>query len=313
MIYLQTVNITKNFDKHIALDNVSISIPQAKVFGLLGPNGAGKTTFIRILTGIIQPDTGNILKDTQKFIPQPNKIGYLPEERGLYKKMKVGEQLLYLANLKGLESREAKLRINKWLEILEIPGVYYRKVDTLSKGMQQKIQFIAAVVHNPEFLILDEPFSGFDPVNTQLIKNEIINLKKNGTTIILSTHDMASVEELCDEIALINKSKVVLTGNPFDIRKQQSKEIYEVQFTGYFNKLEATLTPSYSILEHTETGNTTTVKLSLNQEIPVNTLLSHLLKLGNVVSFRHVQPSMNEIFISLVKNSKIENIEKKEN
>jgi len=221
MNLVEIKNVSKQYSNHLALDNVSFSIPKGVVFGLLGPNGAGKTTLIRILNQITAPDTGEIFFDGRPIHRSDIKrIGYLPEERGLYKKMGVGEQALYLARLKGISKTEAEYRLRAWFKKFDIDSWWNRKVEELSKGMQQKIQFITTIIHEPEFLIFDEPFSGFDPINANLLKDEILELKKRGTTIILSTHNMASVEEICDEIALINKAQKILGGKLSDIKEK---------------------------------------------------------------------------------------------
>jgi ABC-2 type transport system ATP-binding protein len=229
MSFLETRNVVKQYAGHLALDRVSIQVPAHKIFGLLGPNGAGKTTLIRIINRITAPDSGEVLfKGRPLQADDVYNIGYLPEERGLYKKMKVGEQAVYLARLKGLSKAEAESRLKGWFEKFDILGWWGKKLEELSKGMQQKVQFIITVVHDPELLIFDEPFSGFDPINTELLKNEILALKASGKTIIFSTHNMASVEEICDEIALINASQVVLTGNVEEIRSRYSTHTFRM-------------------------------------------------------------------------------------
>src|SRR5688572_20254692 len=225
--------VSKRYSNHQALKDVSISVPEKTVFGLLGPNGAGKTSLIRIINQITGPDSGEILFKGRKLAPDHvENIGYLPEERGLYKKMSVGDQVLYLARLKGLSKWDANKRLKVWFEKFEMQGWWKKKIEELSKGMQQKVQFIVTVIHEPELLILDEPFSGFDPINAQLIKNEILELRKNGATIIFSTHNMGSVEELCDNIALINKAEKILDGSVRDIRKTHRTNTYRVGFKG---------------------------------------------------------------------------------
>ncbi|MDX1903947.1 MAG: ATP-binding cassette domain-containing protein, partial [Thermonemataceae bacterium] len=226
-------NLSKQYANHKALDEVSLEIPEGSIFGLLGPNGAGKTTLIRTITQIISLDMGEIFFRGEKLAPHHTEmIGYLPEERGLYKKMKVGEQLVYLARLKGLSNQESKKRIRNWVEKLGMQGWAEKNVEDLSKGMQQKVQFVATVLHEPSFLILDEPFSGFDPINAEIIKNEILELRKKGTTILFSTHRMESVEELCEHIALINKSKKVIEGKTKDIKQQYKNNSFKVSFEG---------------------------------------------------------------------------------
>ena len=295
-------NIEKRFANHLALDKVSIEVPSASVFGLLGPNGAGKTTLIRIINQITAPDNGQVFINgeplSQKHIAQ---IGYLPEERGLYKKMKVGEQALYLCQLKGMTKNDALRGLKKWFEKFEIQSWWDKKVEELSKGMAQKVQFIITVLHNPSLLIFDEPFSGFDPINTNILKEEILELKKNGATIIFSTHNMASVEEICDNIALLNKSKVILHGNIDEIRKTYSSDIYEIKFDGYFDKLSSTLTSDYKINEIKETINGAVMMVEiLNKEVSGNDLVKRMLQFGNITSFQKHLPGMNDIFIKLV-------------
>lgn len=229
MKIVEVQNVTKKYANHLALDSISLSVEKGSVFGLLGPNGAGKTTLIRILNQITAPDSGVVLFQGRPIQKEDiEKIGYLPEERGLYKKMKVGEQALYLAQLKGLSKQVAMERLVSWFRKFEIETWWNRKVEELSKGMQQKVQFVTTIIHEPEFLILDEPFSGFDPINTNIIKEEIINLRKKGTTIILSTHNMASVEEICDDIVLINQAKKVLEGNLIALKQQFKNHKFEI-------------------------------------------------------------------------------------
>ena len=230
---LKVEHIVKRYAGHTALDDVSISVEKGKVFGLLGPNGAGKTTLIRIINRITAPDSGKVFFDGHNFCADDvRKIGYLPEERGLYKKMKVGEQALYLARLKGMSSHDAKAELTKWFEKFEIMPWWHKKLEELSKGMQQKVQFITTVVHRPPLLIFDEPFSGFDPVNAELLKREILQLRDEGHTIIYSTHNMASVEDVCDSIALVNKGRIVLQGSVLDVKRQFSDGRYEITAQG---------------------------------------------------------------------------------
>src|SRR5512138_3825413 len=233
MILFEANNVTKQFANHLALDDVSISVPKQSIYGLLGPNGAGKTTLIRIINKITGPDSGQLLLNGKKLTPEDvHAIGYLPEERGLYKKMKVGEQALYFAQLKGLSKNEAMRRLRYWFKKLDITDWWGKKVEELSKGMQQKVQFITTVLHEPKLIIFDEPFTGFDPVNANTIKNEILFLRERGATIIFSTHNMASVEELCDNITLINKAKTILQGNVDDIRRQWTANEYDIILEG---------------------------------------------------------------------------------
>ena len=294
-------HITKKFVNSIALDDVSLEIPNGKVFGLLGPNGAGKTTFIRILNQILFPDAGTItIDDSPLQYSDVERIGYLPEERGLYKKMRVDEQILYFASLKGMNPRLAKDELDTWFDRLEIGSWRHKRVEELSKGMQQKVQFIATVLHRPSLLILDEPFSGFDPVNAQIIKNEILRLKESGTTILLSTHNMNSVDEMCDVISLIHKSKQILSGSVDDVRKLYASNRYEVIFKGYYNSLLTTLTPSFKIEQQTANEDTTTIEIELLQEVAINDVLQYLMKSGSICSFKPIVPSMNDIFIRAV-------------
>ncbi len=295
-------NIEKKFATHLALDDVSITVPQGSVFGLLGPNGAGKTTLIRIINQITAPDKGlvsfNGERLSQKHISQ---IGYLPEERGLYKKMTVGEQSMYLCQLKGMSKKDALIGLKHWFEKFEIQGWWDKKVEELSKGMAQKVQFITTVLHKPELLIFDEPFSGFDPINANLLKNEILELSRNGATIIFSTHNMSSVEEICSHIALINKSQKILEGDINSVREQHSSHIYEIEFNGVFNKLESTLTSDYKILELTDTSKGGNLKVEvLNDKMTSNDLLKRMMTHGTIASFHKNLPSMNDIFIKVV-------------
>lgn len=298
---LNIKDVSKNYSTNKALNNVSIDIPRQSIFGLLGPNGAGKTSLIRIINQITGPDTGTITFNGEKLSQKHiEKIGYLPEERGLYKKMAVGEQTLYLARLKGLSKEEAKKRLLYWFEKFEMQGWWKKKIEELSKGMQQKVQFIVTVLHEPELLILDEPFSGFDPINAQLIKNEILELRKKGSTVIFSTHNMGSVEELCDNIALINKSEKILDGAVKEIRKTYRTNTYKVSFKGNILGFTNALWTGAEILEkHTEDDiHTITVKL-LNQ-VTSNQMLQNVLPTCELLSFNEIIPSMNDIFIKKV-------------
>ena len=285
-------NIHKQYAGHKALDGVSIQVPQGSIYGLLGPNGAGKTTFIRIINQITAPDSGNITFNgeplQQKHIAQ---IGYLPEERGLYKKMKVGEQALYLAQLKGLSKKKAKEKLHYWFQKLEITSWWDKKVEELSKGMAQKVQFITTVLHEPKLLIFDEPFSGFDPVNAELIKKEILALKEQGATIIFSTHRMESVEELCDHIALINQGKCILQGSVNEVKSAYRSHTYQLQFEGELNAVN-----DFEIIS--QEANSAVFK-ALNGK-DSNHLLQQLLPQVKVVSFQEKLPSINDIFIQKV-------------
>ncbi|MBX7181135.1 MAG: ATP-binding cassette domain-containing protein [Bacteroidia bacterium] len=299
-------NVTKRYHGHTALENVTISVNEGSVFGLLGPNGAGKTSLIRIINQITGPDEGQVLFKGETLQPKHTAmIGYLPEERGLYKKMEVGEQALYLARLKGLSRKDALAKLKYWFERFEIQDWWKKKVEELSKGMAQKVQFIVTVLHEPPLLILDEPFSGFDPINANLIKNEILELQKKGSTIIFSTHNMSSVEEMCDHIALINKSKVVLDGNVNDIRKQFRSMTYEVELSDTNSiKLSNALWTNFELGEIKNVdSNTIRAKIKLLNNNTSNDLIKVLLDVGHIDSFRELIPSMNDIFISAVVGS----------
>jgi len=306
MQFIQIQNITKQFSNHLALDDVSFEIEKGKVFGLLGPNGAGKTTLIRILTRITAPDKGNILFNGKPLSEKDlENIGYLPEERGLYKKMEVGEQALYLAQLKGVPHHEAIKRLKYWFRKFEIEGWWKRKVEELSKGMQQKVQFITTIIHEPELLILDEPFSGFDPINTNLLKEEILQLKEKGATVILSTHNMASVEEICDDIVLINKAKKILNGNISEIKNRFKKHrfIIEVENNKSLNDLNF---PHYfSLILKTEKPYSVVYEIQLSPNVASNEFLTFFMKQGNIISFHELLPSMNDIFIEQVNQNSI--------
>lgn len=295
-------DVVKMYSKHLALDKVSISVPEGCISGLLGPNGAGKTTLIRIINQITAPDEGHVYINGEKLCGKHiAQIGYLPEERGLYKKMKVGEQALYLCQLKGMSKADAFRELKKWFEKFEIENWWDKKVEELSKGMQQKVQFITTILHKPKLLIFDEPFSGFDPINANLLKQEILELKRNGSTIIFSTHNMASVEEICDYIALINKSKKILDGEVNAIRREYAPDIYEVKYSGFFNKMMATLTSDYKIIDVKENEGISTMNIELlNKEMKNNDIISRLTNFGNIESFQKALPSMNDIFIRVV-------------
>lgn len=280
MAIIEIKNVSKSFGEKVALENVSLEIPEGKIFGLLGPNGAGKTTLIRIINRITIPTSGQVLFQGKPITQSDvERIGYMPEERGLYRKMKVGEQAMYFAQLKGMSKADAQASLKEWFERFGIQKWWNKKVEELSKGMAQKVQFITTVVHNPKLLILDEPFSGFDPVNAEIVRREILRLKEEGSTIILSTHDMSSVEELCDNLALINNSHVVITGGVDEIRRQFGKNEVELVYTDE----QGTHT---SILPK-ETGGALTLE-------------SYLQKGVNIVSYRELIPRMNDIFIKLV-------------
>ena len=296
---IQCKDVCKSFGEKIALDHVSVDIPKGKIFGLLGPNGAGKTTLIRIINRITIPNKGEVLFDGRPITQDDvEKIGYLPEERGLYRKMKVGEQAMYFAQLKGMSSREAAKELKKWFVRFGIESWWNKKVEELSKGMAQKIQFITTVVHKPSLLILDEPFSGFDPVNAQLIRDEILRLKEEGATIILSTHNMESVEELCDNIALINKSHVVITGGVDEIRHKYGNNNVELVYTG---GTLASVMNVFNVLSDQDDAGRHTAVLELLDGKGSNEALSAILAQGVTVnSFKELVPRMNDIFIKLV-------------
>ena len=294
--------ITKKFGNYTALNTVSLSIPKGEIFGLLGPNGAGKTTLIRIINQISLPDSGELLFDGRPVkLSDVEQIGYLPEERGLYKKMKVGEQAIYLARLKGMTTAEATRELKEWFVKFGIQGWWDKKVEELSKGMAQKIQFITTVMHKPKLLILDEPFSGFDPVNVNLIRKEILALKEAGTTIILSTHNMESVEELCDSIALINKSNLVVTGKVDDIRRQYGNNHVEVVYRG-LEPIDLALAPVGLVADGDYKGNRRAV-LDVNEGATSAQILGELIKGNDIISYQELIPRMNDIFIKLVTNN----------
>lgn len=302
MDIIRAEHITKRFTRHTALDDVSVSIPQGSVYGLLGPNGAGKTTLIRVINRITIPDAGEVFFDG-KPITQNDiyKIGYLPEERGLYRKMKVGEQAIFLARLKGLSRHEALVRLKEWFTRFGIEDWWNKKVEDLSKGMAQKVQFIVTVLHEPKLLIFDEPFSGFDPINANLLKEEILRLRDNGATVIFSTHNMASVEEICDHITLINKSHNILSGRVDEIRRSHGSNIFTVQFRGDAQSLATTLGGRCEILESEEsvTGYST-LKIHIDDDADVRSTVAAINDAVELRSFTEIIPSMNDIFIRAV-------------
>jgi ABC-2 type transport system ATP-binding protein len=293
---LEIQHLRKYFSGQKAVDDISFTINKGSIFGLLGPNGAGKTTLLRMITGIFYPDEGNILLNNQPFNPLTDvaNIGYMPEERGLYKKMKIGEQVLYLAQLKGLDKKEAKERTKEWFVKFNMESWWNKKVEDLSKGMSQKLQFVTTVLHQPDLIILDEPFSGLDPVNANLIKDEIFNLAQQGATIIFSTHRMEQVEEICDHIVLVNKGNKILDGGVGAIKQQFKKNIFEIEF-------EQSL-----LAEHTATHllNGKKLKIRINNEHSNNEILSYFInKNANITSFNEILPSLNDIFIELVQGT----------
>ena len=297
---LNVNNIVKQYATHLALDNVSLNVEQGKIFGLLGPNGAGKTSLIRIITQITAPDSGEVIFNGERLNSSHiARIGYLPEERGLYKKMEIGEQVLYLAKLKGMRTTEATKKVRYWFEKLEMGSWWNKKVEDLSKGMQQKVQFVATVLHEPELIILDEPFSGFDPVNADIIKNEILELNKKGATFIFSTHRMESVEELCDSIALIHRSKKILDGSVSAIKEQYRNNTYWVEYDGEYPAEQAT--DLFKILHKEILPGKTRIKVQISAGKTANQLLSALLPVVNIHRLDEVIPTMNDIFIDQVK------------
>ena len=293
-------NVCKNFGEKVALDNVSVSVPKGGIFGLLGPNGAGKTTLIRIINRITIPNGGEVLFDGRPITQSDvEKIGYLPEERGLYRKMEVGDQAMYLAQLKGMSAAEARKALKEWFVRFGIQDWWKKKVEELSKGMAQKVQFITTVVHKPSLMILDEPFSGFDPVNAELIRKEILRLKNEGATIILSTHNMESVEELCDNIALINKSHLVITGGVNEIRHKYGNNNIELVYTGEDRVKDAE--GIFKVISDEDNAGRHTAVLTLGENVSSNDALSVLLGQDIIVnSFKELIPRMNDIFIKLV-------------
>lgn len=300
---LEVKNINKNYANHVALKDVSLSIEPQKIFGLLGPNGAGKTSLIRIINQITGPDSGEVFFNGERLSPKHvDFIGYLPEERGLYKKMSVGEQVMYLAQLKGLKKADAKAKLQYWFKKFEIENWWDKKIEELSKGMQQKVQFIVTVLHEPKLLILDEPFSGFDPINAQLIKNEILELRDKGATIIFSTHNMGSVEELCDNIALINKAEKLIDGSVKDIRKNYKSNTYNISFKGNLIGFTNALWAGAELLDKKSDEDVHTVTVKMLRQNKPNDLLQAVLSNAEILSFNEIVPSMNDIFISVVEN-----------
>ena len=295
---LEVKNVVKQYGNYTALNSVSLSVPQGSIYGLLGPNGAGKTSLIRIINQITMPDSGEVLLDGEKLGPQHiGQIGYMPEERGLYKTMKVGEQALYLAQLKGLTKKEAKEQLDYWFEKLEIQGWWNKKIQELSKGMAQKIQFVVTVLHRPKLLILDEPFSGFDPVNANLIKDEIFGLAKGGSTIIFSTHRMEQVEEICDHIVLVNQGKKILDGTVHNIKQEFKENIFNIRLSDVPANISS---PSFDVVR--QNGNSLTVKIHAGSRS--NDVLQYFLQYATIEGFNEILPSLNDIFINLVEGTR---------
>jgi len=298
---LEINHVTKDYANHRALDDVSIQIPKGKIFGLLGPNGAGKTSLIRIINQITAPDSGEIRFNGELLGAQHiAQIGYLPEERGLYKKMKIGDQMLYLAQLKGLSKKEALHRIHDWCERLDISSWLDKKIEDLSKGMQQKVQFVATVIHQPQLIILDEPFSGFDPVNANIIKEQILRLNKEGATIIFSTHRMETVEELCDNIALINRSKKILDGSVQAIKKEYRNQTYKLEYTATEDNFLLSNNALFEVITSTRVEKTYITTIQLNRSIHINDVLIHFLPQIQLNQLIEIVPSMGDIFIQKV-------------
>jgi ABC-2 type transport system ATP-binding protein len=295
MALLEVENVVKHFAQHIALDGVSLLVPENSIYGLLGPNGAGKTTLIRIINCITAPDSGEVRLNGKKITSDDiSHIGYLPEERGLYKKMKIGEQALYLAQLKGMSKKDATKALKYWFEKFEIQGWWDKKVEELSKGMAQKVQFITTILHDPKLLIFDEPFSGFDPVNANILKSEILELRDKGATIIFSTHNMSTVEDLCENISLVDKAKIVLQGNVAEIRASHATGTYMV------HSAKPLTENGYKILESIQKNNIFESSVKKSQDDSNNILIERLIKQNEILSFQEILPSMNDIFIQTV-------------
>ncbi len=306
MDLLKIENVTKRYSGHTALSDVSLSVPQGSIYGLLGPNGAGKTTLIRVINRITLPDAGRVIFNGQEITDQDiYNIGYLPEERGLYKKMKVGEQAIFFARLKGLSRREAIIRLKEWFVRLGIESWWNRKVEDLSKGMAQKVQFITTVLHEPKLLIFDEPFSGFDPINANLLKQEILRLRDKGATVIFSTHNMSSVEEICDHITLINKSRNILSGSVDELRHRFGENVFEVTYNGEGATFENAVAPMAELLGTAPVADTPYIcsRIRLKDGATVRESISAANEAVDLRSFKEVIPSMNDIFIRAVEGT----------
>lgn len=303
MDLLKADNIVKQYTGHLALDDVTVHVRQGEIHGLLGPNGAGKTTLIRIINHITAPDRGTVTFDGHPLVATDvANIGYLPEERGLYKKMRVGEQAMFFARLKGLSARDAEKNLKEWFDRLEMGGWWNKKVQELSKGMAQKVQFVITVLHNPKLLIFDEPFSGFDPINANLLKHEIMRLRDMGATVIFSTHNMGSVEELCDSISLINKGKVILSGNVAELRRQHGANTYELTYDGSGDSFRAAIDP-VAVINSEAPG---TMQVRLRENASRHDLIDSANKTGQLASFAPFLPSMDNIFINTVQAAEIQ-------
>jgi len=304
MEFFSARNVNKVFADTHALTNVSISVNKQSIYGLLGPNGAGKTTLIRIINQITAPDSGEVFLEGRPMTRADiGQIGYLPEERGLYKKMKISEQAIYLAQLKGMSRHDAAKNLKLWFEKFEIMSWWNKSIEELSKGMQQKVQFITTVVHQPKLLIFDEPFSGFDPINANLLKQEILRLRDNGATIIFSTHNMESVEELCDHIALINKSHKIVEGQVDEIRARYKTNVFEVKFHGDFDKVSRALSGQIKILSHVEDKGTNQIMVEHVNGKSNNDLIQTLIPVAEILSFEEKIPGMNDVFIRAVEEA----------
>jgi ABC-2 type transport system ATP-binding protein len=304
MEFFSARNVNKVFADTKALTNVSISVNKQSIFGLLGPNGAGKTTLIRIINQITAPDSGEVFLEGKPMTRADiGRIGYLPEERGLYKKMKIGEQAIYLAQLKGMSRSDANKNLKAWFEKFDIMTWWNKNIEELSKGMQQKVQFITTIVHKPKLLIFDEPFSGFDPINANLLKQEILQLREDGATIIFSTHNMESVEELCDHIALINKSVKIVDGQTSEIRERYKSNIFELKYKGDFEMVNKALNSQFTVLGHSENGRYNQLKVQHINAKSNNDLIQALLPVAEIISFEEIIPSMNDVFIRAVEEA----------
>lgn len=312
MAFLEARNIVKRFANHLALDHVNIDVPQNSIYGLLGPNGAGKTTLIRIINRITGPDEGTLILDGRPVKSTDiMKIGYLPEERGLYKKMKVGEQALYLARLKGLSRNDALKKLKYWFEKFDIQPWWDKKVEELSKGMAQKVQFIVTILHEPSLLIFDEPFSGFDPINATLLKEEILRLRDNGATIIFSTHNMASVEELCDHISLIHNGKAMIEGPTAEVRKAYKQNLVDIDFSGEKDEVEDILKYRFELQFLQPVNDHLSARIKMQDDQTLNEVLNSILDQCQIHSCRELLPGMNDVFIQVV-NQKSEPTQKQE-